>query len=210
MNTKASSPPNKWLVAYNSISASLWSIVFFNTVFLSLALGQPHVFVKTNIINTAIQTLAVVEIVNAVTGLVKSPVFTTATQVFSRLLLVWGIHQYLPDSPANSHWCYTTLCLSWSITEIIRYSYYAQNLKGQVPHWLTWLRYTTFYVLYPAGVFSEVYQIILSLETAGYYYGWFLKLVLVTYIPGFYMLYTYMIRQRRKVLGPKTKKAKPI
>ena len=40
------SQPNKWLIAYNSISASLWSIVLFNTVFLSLTLGQPYVFEK--------------------------------------------------------------------------------------------------------------------------------------------------------------------
>ncbi|WLF81554.1 hypothetical protein PVL30_005352 [Lodderomyces elongisporus] len=203
MANTSTSQPNKWLVVYNSISASLWSIVFFNTVFLASSLGQPFVFEKTNYLNTWIQTLAIVEIFNSLLGLVKSPLFTTVTQVFSRLLLVWGIHQYLPFSPANYHWCYITLCLSWSITEIIRYSYYAQNLRGSVPHWLTWLRYTTFYVLYPTGVFSEVYQIILSLPTAGFYYGWFLRVILVTYIPGFYMLYTYMIKQRKKVLGPK-------
>ncbi|KAI3405476.2 hypothetical protein KGF56_001723 [Candida oxycetoniae] len=196
---------NRWLVTYNSISASLWSIVFFNTVFLAVTLGQPFVFLKTNNITTWIQTFAVVEIFNSLTGLVKSPVVTTVTQVFSRLLLVWGIHQYLPNSPANTHWCYITLCLSWSITEIIRYFYYAQHLMGHVPHWLTWLRYTTFYVLYPTGVFSEVYSIILSLNQAGFYYGWFLRVVLVTYIPGFYMLYTYMIKQRKKVLGSKVK-----
>ena len=197
------SQPNKWLIAYNSISASLWSIVLFNTVFLSLTLGQPYVFEKTNKTTTAIQTLAVVEIVNSLLGLVKSPLFTTVTQVFSRLLIVWGIHQYLPDSPANYHWCYITLCLSWSITEITRYSYYASNLTGQVPFWLTWLRYTTFYVLYPTGVFSEVCLVILSLNEAGFYYGWILKIILVVYIPGFYMLYTYMIKQRKKVLNKK-------
>ncbi|CAD1812943.1 Protein tyrosine phosphatase-like protein, PTPLA family protein [Candida parapsilosis] len=194
--------PNRFLVAYNSISASLWSVVLFNTVFLSFTLGQPFVYTKTNLITTGIQSFAVIEIINAAMGLVKSPLFTTVTQVFSRLLIVWGIHQYLPNSPANYHWTYITLCLSWSITEIIRYSYYAQHLRNDVPDWLTWLRYTTFYVLYPTGVFSEVYQIVLSLDDAGFYYNLFLKVILVTYIPGFYMLYTYMIKQRKKVLGP--------
>ncbi|KAK6890273.1 Very-long-chain (3R)-3-hydroxyacyl-CoA dehydratase PHS1 [Candida tropicalis] len=137
--------PNKYLIAYNSISASLWSIVLFNTVFLGATVGQPYVFEKTNKTTTIIQTLAVIEIFNSLVGLVRSPLFTTFTQVLSRLLLVWGIHQYLPNSPANFHWCYITLCLSWSITEIIRYSYYASNLTGGVPYFLTWLRYTTFY-----------------------------------------------------------------
>ncbi|MCP8717674.1 MAG: protein tyrosine phosphatase-like domain-containing protein [Asgard group archaeon] len=195
--------PNKYLIAYNSISASLWSIVLFNTVFLGATVGQPYVFEKTNKTTTIIQTLAVIEIFNSLVGLVRSPLFTTFTQVLSRLLLVWGIHQYLPNSPANFHWCYITLCLSWSITEIIRYSYYASNLTGGVPYFLTWLRYTTFYVLYPTGVASEVYLIILSLNEAGFYYGWALRIILVVYIPGFYMLYTYMIKQRKKVLNKK-------
>lgn len=199
--------PQKWLVAYNSISASLWSIVLFNTLFLGALLGQPFLFDKTALITTAIQSLAVIEIYNAAVGNVRSPLFTTATQVFSRLLIVWGICQLLPNSPANLHWCYITLCLSWSVTEIIRYSYYASNLGGSVPLWLTWLRYTTFYVLYPTGVASEISMIYLSLDEAASVVGPWLKWVFVaiicTYPPGFYMLYTYMIRQRKKVLYPK-------
>ncbi|KAK6461497.1 tyrosine phosphatase-like protein [Scheffersomyces coipomensis] len=199
--------PKKWLIAYNSISASLWSIVFFNTVFLGVSVGQPFLFEKTNLITTIIQSFAIIEIYNAATGIVKSPLFTTVTQVFSRLLIVWGICQLLPESPANYHWCYITLCLSWSITEVIRYAYYASNLKGPdtVPEYLTWLRYTTFYVLYPTGVFSETFMIYLSLDEAkqviGVWYSYALIAILFTYIPGFYMLYTYMIKQRKKVLG---------
>ena len=208
--TQGSAHPNRWLIAYNSISASLWSIVFFNTVFLSLTVGQPYLFEKTNKSTTIIQTVAIIEIFNSLLGLVKSPLFTTLTQVFSRLMIVWGIHQLLPNSPANFHWCYISLCLSWSITEIIRYSYYALNLKGNVPGWLTWLRYTTFYILYPTGVFSEVYLVILSLNDAsndvGSWYSWALRAILVVYIPGYYMLYTYMIKQRKKVLVKSSKK----
>ncbi|RLV89673.1 Very-long-chain [Spathaspora sp. JA1] len=207
--TKGDAHPQRYLIAYNSISASLWSLVLFNTVFLTFTLGQPYVFQKINFSTTLIQTLAIIEIVNSAIGLVKSPLFTTVTQVFSRLLIVWGIHQLLPSSPANFHWCFITLCLSWSITEIIRYSYYASNLKGGatvIPNkYLTWLRYSTFYVLYPTGVFSEVYSVVLSLNEAklvvGSWYAWLLRVILVVYIPGFYMLYTYMIKQRKKVLG---------
>lgn len=204
--------PNKWLIAYNSISASLWSIVLFNTVFLALTTGQPYLFNNTNRITTAIQTFALVEVFNSAVGIVRSPLFTTATQVASRLLIVWGICHLLPNSPANGHWCYITLCLSWSVTEIIRYSFYASSLRApnQVPYWLTWLRYSTFYVLYPCGVFSETFMIYLSLGEAatvvGTWYSSMLKLILVTYIPGLYMLYTYMIRQRKKVLGVPHKK----
>lgn len=204
--TKVVAPP-KWLISYNSISASLWSIILFNTIFLGSILGQPLLFDKTNVITTIIQCFAVVEVFNSATGIVKSPLFTTTTQVFSRLLIVLGICQYLPNSPANTHWCYITLSLSWSITEIIRYSYYASNLASpeNVPYFLTWLRYTTFYVLYPIGVASEVSMIYLSLNEArlvvGDWYYYFLAATLLTYPPGLFMLYTYMIKQRKKVLG---------
>ncbi|KAE8670470.1 aquaporin TIP1-1 [Hibiscus syriacus] len=41
---------------------------------------------------------------------------------------------------------------AWSLTEVIRYSYYALNIFGGCPSWLTYLRYTTFIVLYPLGL----------------------------------------------------------
>lgn len=210
VRAKAASP-KKYLIAYNSISASLWSIILFNTLFLGASLGQPYLFEKTSTTTIMIQTLAIVEIFNAALGYVKSPLFTTVTQVFSRLLIVWGIMYALPASPANFHWVYATLCLSWSVTEIIRYSYYAANLANpdSIPSWLVWLRYTTFYVLYPTGVSSEVYTIYLSLTSAEQVYGAWAKYafiaILATYPPGFYMLYTYMINQRKKVLGKKKK-----
>lgn len=205
--TSIEKPPKKWLIAYNSISSSLWSVVFFNTIFLGSLLGQPLLFEKTNFILTAVQCCAVVEIFNSAFGIVKSPIVTTTTQVFSRLLIVIGILQLLPNSPANTHWVYITLNLSWSITEIIRYAYYASNLANpsQVPHILTWLRYSTFWVLYPTGVSSELAMIYLSLDEARNVYGdvcyYSLIVIMLTYAPGFYTLYTYMIKQRKKVLG---------
>lgn len=206
--------PKRWLIAYNSISSSLWSIVFFNTVFLGALLGQPLLFDKTLLVLTLVQCCAVVEIYNSVTGIVKSPVVTTVSQVLSRLLIVLGIMQVLPNSPANYHWAYIPLTLSWSITEVVRYSYYAANLKDPigVPSWLTWMRYTFFYVLYPTGVSSEVAMIYLSLGEAekvvGAWYKWLLVVILFTYPPGLYSLYTYMINQRKKVLGKKPSQKK--
>lgn len=214
VNTRATtmSTPNRWLVAYNSISASLWAIVLANVLFLAPLLGQPYVFDKTQLFLTVVQCGAVVEIVNAVTGVVRLPVGTTVAQVFLRLLIVLGIFQLLPDSPANTHWAYISLCLAWSFTEVVRYSYYAANLAdaGGVPYWLTWLRYSAFYVLYPIGVASEMSIIWMSLGEAelvvGKFYSWVLFAILFTYPPGLYSLYTYMMRQRRKVLGGKTVK----
>lgn len=201
---------NRWLIAYNSISASLWGVVLVNTIFLFAFLGQPYVFDKTNKLLTVVQCGAIVEIINAITGVVKSPMLTTTTQVFLRLLIVLGIVQVLPESPANFHWAYITLLLAWSITEVIRYSYYAAHLaeSTSMPYWLTWLRYSAFYALYPMGVASEMTMIYKSLgEAEKVVGGWYSKLlfcILFTYPPGLYTLYTYMMRQRRKVLHIKT------
>ena len=49
------------------------------------------------------------------------------------------------------------MVLAWSVTEIIRYSFYACNLLGKNPYVLLHLRYTTFYVLYPLGASSEAF-----------------------------------------------------
>lgn len=208
---ESASHPKRWLIAYNSVSASLWSVVLFNTIFLGAFLGQPLLFEKSGLILTLVQCGAVVEIYNSISGTVKSPVFTTVSQVFSRLLIVLGIMQLLPESPANYHWVYISLSLSWSVTEVVRYSYYAANLTdaAAVPQWLTWMRYSLFYVLYPTGVASEMSMIYMSLGEAervvGSWYSWMLFAILFTYPPGLYTLYTYMIKQRKKVLGkPKT------
>lgn len=82
-----------WLVLYNQASASLWSIVLFNTIFLSLLFGQPDLFKTTNRITTIIQSFALVEVYNSIAGYVRSPILTTVSQVASRLLVVFGIFQ---------------------------------------------------------------------------------------------------------------------
>jgi very-long-chain (3R)-3-hydroxyacyl-CoA dehydratase len=49
---------------------------------------------------------------------------------------------------------FTTMLLAWSLTEVIRYTYYATSLLGIKIRALDWLRYTTFLPLYPLGAAS--------------------------------------------------------
>jgi very-long-chain (3R)-3-hydroxyacyl-CoA dehydratase len=194
------------LVLYNNFSATLWCMVLGNTIFLGSLVGQPHFFEKTSRLLTGIQSLALYEVYNSLVGNVRSPVLTTSMQVASRLLVVWGIFTLLPDSPANKHWSYITLSLAWSITEIVRYFFYAQSIvsKGEPPRALTWLRYNLFFVLYPLGVGSELAMIYLSLDEAaskvGVWYKLFLVACMLTYIPGFPVLFGHMLKQRKKVM----------
>jgi very-long-chain (3R)-3-hydroxyacyl-CoA dehydratase len=122
-------------------------------------------------------------------------------QVSSRLLLVWAIVHAYPAATSTSPF-YSSMLTAWSVTEVIRYSYFVFNLRGSVPDFLTWLRYNTFYVLYPLGITSEValvWKASVSGEV-GAPVKWVLWGVLGVYVPGSYVLFTHMMAQRRKVL----------
>lgn len=107
-------------------------------------------------------------------------------QVASRLLLVWPVVNVFPGlavSPA-----YSSMLVAWSVTEVIRYSYFAMSLSGFQP--MTWLRYNTFYVLYPMGISSECFLIYKAIEPARALrpeFAWALQLILLIYIPGEYL-----------------------
>jgi very-long-chain (3R)-3-hydroxyacyl-CoA dehydratase len=64
---------------------------------------------------------------------------TTFTQVFSRLFMVWGIVDLFPNSVKGCH-AYPIMLFAWSITEVIRYSFYAWNTVDDVPYAIIWLR----------------------------------------------------------------------
>ena len=80
------------------------------------------------------------------------------------------------------------MLLAWSVTEVIRYSYFAINLAyGYVPTRLTWLRYNAFFVLYPLGISSECWLLWLARTPAKSWnlaYEYLIKLILFIYIPG--------------------------
>jgi very-long-chain (3R)-3-hydroxyacyl-CoA dehydratase len=134
------------------------------------------------------------------------------------------------------------MVLAWSMTEVIRYSFYACNILGKNPYVLLYLRYTTFYILYPVGASSEAFLTYATLPTSSPVPGWqswmqgmwkpmdYARAVLFAiwwpgnihffsfqpfhsspfffFLSGLYVMYTYMIAQRRKVIGnaPKTLK----
>lgn len=127
---------------------------------------------------------------------------TTIMQVASRIFLVWAVNYPFPQ--VHSHWSYTTMVVSWSIAEIVRYSYYATNLLGSVPSLITWARYTFFMVLYPTGISSELimtYQSLPYVKAAwGELYFYAYIAVILLYAPGSPILYNHMLAQRKKFL----------
>ncbi|KAG2178852.1 hypothetical protein INT43_001698 [Umbelopsis isabellina] len=198
-----------YLMAYNQISFLGWAWILVLTI-KELAEND---FDYTGVFNAvwkylpAVQTAAALEIVHAALGWVRSPISTTFTQVLSRVFLVWGVNYLFPE--IHTHWSFTTMVISWSITECVRYAYYFFNLAGGVPGIVLWLRYTLFFVLYPTGAGSEVMMMFISLPYAKawnelYYY--LLIVLMIVYIPGLPTMYFHMIGQRKKYLANDKKK----
>lgn len=149
---------------------------------------------------------AVLEIFHSLFKWVKSPIMTTVTQVFSRVVLVFVL-EFVPES---RRFGLILLGFAWSLTEVIRYSFYFIKLMGfQTPYVLLWCRYSFFIFLYPMGVSGEVITLIYTLIK--FKKNIFVVVILVAlilyYIPGLKTLYTYMLKQRRSVLGNGNKNA---
>ena len=137
----------------------------------------------------------------------RAPLLTTAMQVASRLLLVWPVLSLHPAETQSSVFL-SSMYLAWSVTEVIRYGYFVMNLQSRgVPGWLGWLRYNTFYVLYPVGITSECVLVLKASLAPGTDDLWkyFFWAVLGVYVPGSYVLFTHMIAQRRKIMRGKGK-----
>lgn len=106
-------------------------------------------------------------------------------QVASRLLLVWGIVDRFPFLARSA--AYSSMLVAWSVTEVTRYSYFVLSLSGYQPAFVTWLRYNTFFVLYPLGIGSECWLIYSAVEPARQLrreFAWVLQGILLIYIPG--------------------------
>ncbi|RAL04032.1 protein tyrosine phosphatase-like domain-containing protein [Aspergillus ibericus CBS 121593] len=211
-----------YLTLYNTISLLLWTTCTIQTLLHLLPptpTPLPQIFTNVYPLLQITQSLALLEILHSMIGLVRAPVMTTVMQVASRILLVWGI--MFPfggvvvgetgiggDGVKTGDWGFLGCMAAWGVTEIIRYGFFALQVSGVgVPGVWGWLRYNTFYVLYPLGISSECIMVFKALGPAGDVsplYKWFLVAVLGIYVPvGSYILYTHMIAQRRKALKKK-------
>jgi len=209
-----------YLFLYNVIQVAGWSYILYQLINYYVLEGaefrqQNTLWDYTRVSVIIFQNAAFFEIINAFCGFVKSNPMVTLMQVFSRMMVVVGVVMATPtgkESPGLP-----IALFAWAITEIIRYGYYALNLIKFVPHFVTFLRYTTFIALYPIGVTGELLcfwwaqsyakqNTVWSLEmpnkwNATFSYFTLLWMVMLSYIPFFPQLYMHMFSQRRKILG---------
>lgn len=199
------------------------SQILYSAVFALYTRGPPAVYEAVEKPLQIWQTAALLEIFNSIVGITSSPVTATLPQISSRVFITWGVLFSFPQ--VRDHWLVTSLILSWAVTEVIRYSFFGlKEVFGSPPRFLLWLRYTTFYVLYPTGICSEAGLIFVALpfmkETGlyslrmpnkmnfGFDYYYASILAILAYIPGSPGMYSHMIRQRKKALGAKPKSVK--
>ncbi|XP_055388232.1 very-long-chain (3R)-3-hydroxyacyl-CoA dehydratase hpo-8 [Condylostylus longicornis] len=212
-----------YLLLYNGGQVVGWSFMLFQLM-TYYVVGVPGQSLWDYIGWTVIifQNAAVLEIFNAALGLVKSNPILTTFQVFSRVMVVCGVVMATPEAK-NSPGLPLAL-LAWSITEIIRYGYYALNILNIIPQILIFLRYTTFIALYPIGVTGELlcfywaqnyakHHKIWSIDMPNKYNATFsyfhlLWIIMLSYVPIFPQLYLHMFAQRKKFLGKSITKAK--
>eukprot|EP00933_Yihiella_yeosuensis_P072746 TRINITY_DN81249_c0_g1_i1.p1 TRINITY_DN81249_c0_g1~~TRINITY_DN81249_c0_g1_i1.p1 ORF type:complete len:717 (-),score=150.13 TRINITY_DN81249_c0_g1_i1:219-2369(-) len=209
-----------YLVLYSLMQTMGWSWALF--LFLTQGLAA------TEEVISKYTYLQLLEVAHAVLGLVPSNPMTTAMQIFSRVMVVQVLDcTSKSDSSARvSFQALYTIC--WAVTEVVRYSYYALNTAGvQVPP-LTWLRYSTFLILYPAGITGELGMIYNALPEMAKRAGAFTQgcdlagacgkfaaavyscgfvVLLGVYLVCFPLLFGTMLGQRKKVLA-KAKKDK--
>ncbi|ELT88541.1 hypothetical protein CAPTEDRAFT_151760 [Capitella teleta] len=209
-----------YLLVYNFAQVGGWTMIAFAMGLKWVAKGSYTDFYgAVEPMLLIFQTAAILEIFHAMFGLVKSNPVLTAFQVFSRIIVTWGILYIVPE--VHQSVGVAMLLVAWSVTEIIRYSYYMCGLIDSIPYALMWCRYTFFIILYPIGVTGEllsIYGALPFIKDRGLYsvsmpnranmsfsYYHVLIFVMLSYIPIFPQLYLHMFAQRRKMVSASPK-----
>lgn len=185
-----------YLAAYNLIAFIFWLAYLADFAISGFALNKSCLV----LLNIA-QGMAILEIVHTILKWVKSPVGSTAAQVFSRVLVVVLIDffHYNGTTQPITETGILIVSIAWGITELVRYSFYFLSLFQIQPKWLLWMRYTFFIVLYPTGVTGEWFIIATPLVAHFSFplYAAAVAVLAVSYIYYFPVLYMYMWKQRK-------------
>jgi len=151
-SSKSAMLKTAWLISYNLASAAGWAYVLYLAL-VALADGKSaaEAWDTFGFPLMVVQTTMSFEVLHAILGLVRSPVFVTGMQVASRLWVVWGATYY--SAASQRHWSLYLMVVSWCCAEVPRYLFYVANLAlPSIPYPLFATRYSSFMVLYPTGI----------------------------------------------------------
>ncbi|EMF10515.1 PTPLA-domain-containing protein [Sphaerulina musiva SO2202] len=204
-------PRKTYLTIYNLTFASLWTWIFLSTLSSTIlstsssSSSSPTIFQTLSPRTRWIQTLSLLDILHSLTRLIPAPLFSTFTQIATRVIQVWLIWYTYPETTSEASFAFPALLLAWSAADAIRYVFLTLHLWGRAPRGLVWVRYSMFYVLYPVGIGAEWWLMFRAVRPAGevsWVLGWVFWFLLGLYGPvGAYMMFTYMVKQRKKTLS---------
>ncbi|KFM29190.1 Protein disulfide isomerase-like 1-4 [Auxenochlorella protothecoides] len=200
-----------YLLTYCGISFMGWSYALVSII-ASLVVNRnveppsedTSAFVET------FQLLGLLDVLNAAVGLVASAPLTAFLQWAGRSNVLFGVLPLAPPEVSKSPMV-TVLFAVWALADIIRFAYYASVIMG---------KYSAFIPLYPIGVAAEMKIVwdsipliskskAYSVQVPGGHtisYAHFLWVLLLIYIPIFWRLYSFLLRQRKKKLAGSLKK----
>ena len=204
-----------YLFLYNFIQLCGWSFFFFRGVLNLINFNSlQEMYSNTHIILECCQYGAFLEIIHAITGIVKTSILSTSIQILGRISIVL----LLQFVPVEVSYGYLIIFFAWSSIEIVRYSYYILNLikknfsNFNIPYLLIWCRYTFFIVLYPIGSFGEmliIYNaqkyfnkiILWKNNVFNIYVGNLFYPIYILFLPSLIFMYGYLFKQRKKVFN---------
>ncbi|CAI8005603.1 Very-long-chain (3R)-3-hydroxyacyl-CoA dehydratase 2 [Geodia barretti] len=150
--SKKSGPPpvaKAYLLLYNGLLTAGWFVVLYRTVLYSIdhapswrsdgiPTSVPGLYDDLRLPLRVFQTAACLEVVHVAVGIVRSALFTTFIQVFSRIFMLWGIVEGVAGTAYSPG--LLLVAIAWSATEVIRYSFYFFALIDAIPYPIKWLR----------------------------------------------------------------------
>eukprot|EP00980_Cylindrotheca_fusiformis_P029983 scaffold24137_cov206-Cylindrotheca_fusiformis.AAC.2 len=158
-------PKDIYLILYNAFCCAGWALVLKSALTtvaaggsLSDSLASVYATEGLATFLTYSQSAALLEILHAAVGLVRSPVVVTALQVGSRIAALVAMNA---SESAQNQWGAGVMIISWALVEVFRYMFYAAAIitgdsTKKTPYPLFWLRYSLFAVLYPTGITGEL------------------------------------------------------
>jgi len=229
------SPATMYLVLYNTLCCAGWATVL--AVAVKSMVDGPFTMTAGGVMDALssvydnnsplptwlfyVQSAAILEIVHAALGLVRSPVFVTAMQVGSRLAALFAI----VNSPmSQDQFGAGLMIISWSLVEVPRYLFYVSALitgdaTKKTPYPLFWLRYSLFAVLYPTGITGELTVFLAAAKDPAFlsYLGegkessmyWFIMSFPIIYAPGALPMIMNMAGNRKSAMKKRFAKPPP-
>ena len=222
-----------YLIAYNLACCSGWAGVLYvalpivvnalltDPASIGQALSSVYGADDLKAVLFCVQTAALLEIVHAALGLVRSPVVVTTLQVGSRIAALFAI-THSPE--AQVQFGAGMMILSWALVEVPRYLFYvfaiiSGDATKKTPFPLFWLRYSLFAVLYPTGITGELTVFLAAakdavfLNTYGEQYAqamyYFIMSFPVIYAPGALPMIMNMAGNRRSAFKKRFAKPPP-